>query len=50
MLRLDSKDEVFTKAYAAKINEMTQAFTRKFMTDDHQIDWVALIDFVSKRD
>lgn len=43
------KDETFKKSYAAKINEMTQDFTNNFMTKDNQIDWVKLIDFVSKR-
>lgn len=43
------KDEVFKKAYAAKVNEMTQQFTANFMTTDNQIDWLKLIDFVSKR-
>lgn len=44
------KDEVFKKAYAAKVNEMTQQFTANFMTPDNQIDWLKLIDFVSKRE
>lgn len=44
------KDETFKKAYAAKVNEMTQDFTNNFMTADNQIDWLRLIDFVSKRD
>lgn len=41
------KDEVFKKAYAAKINEMTQNFMEKFMKDN-QIDWLKFVDFVSK--
>lgn len=44
------KDEAFKKAYAAKMNEMTQQFTAGFMTADNQIDWLKLIDFVSKRE
>jgi site-specific DNA-methyltransferase (cytosine-N4-specific) len=44
------KDETFKKAYAAKINEMTQEFTNTFMTPENQIDWLKLIDYVSKRD
>ncbi|OLE51426.1 MAG: hypothetical protein AUG51_23315 [Acidobacteria bacterium 13_1_20CM_3_53_8] len=44
------KDEAFKKVYAAKINEMTQEFTANFMTLDNQIDWLKLIDYVSKRD
>lgn len=43
------KDENFKKAYSAKINEMTQDFTNNFMTDDNQINWVKLVDFVSKK-
>ncbi|MFN0111999.1 MAG: PmeII family type II restriction endonuclease [Blastocatellia bacterium] len=44
------KDEAFKKAYAAKVNEMTQQFTNSFMTADNQIDWLKLIDFVSQRE
>ncbi len=29
---------------------MTQDFTNNFMTPDKQIDWLKLIDYVSKRD
>jgi site-specific DNA-methyltransferase (cytosine-N4-specific) len=43
------KDETFKKAYAAKVNEMTQDFTANFMTADNQIDWIKLVDYVSKR-
>jgi site-specific DNA-methyltransferase (cytosine-N4-specific) len=43
------KDEEFKKAYAAKVNEMTIDFTKDFMTRDHQIDWVGLVDYVSGR-
>ena len=43
------KDEAFKKAYAAKVNEMTIDFTKDFMTRDSQIDWLKLIDYVSKR-
>lgn len=43
------KDETFKKAYAAKVNEMTQDCTSSFMTADNQIDWLKLIDYVSKR-
>ena len=41
------KDEVFKKVYAGKINEMTQDFMEKFMKNN-QIDWLKLVDFVSK--
>ena len=43
------KDETFKKAYAAKINEMTQDFIINFTTNN-QIDWIRLIDYVSKRE
>jgi site-specific DNA-methyltransferase (cytosine-N4-specific) len=43
------KDEAFKRAYAAKVNEMTQEFTASFMTADNQIDWLSLIDYVSRR-
>jgi len=29
---------------------MTQDFTANFMTPENQIDWIKLIDYVSKRD
>lgn len=44
------KDETFKKAYAAKVNEMTLDFTNNFMTPENQIDWLKLIEYVSKRD
>ncbi len=43
------KDETFKKAYAAKINEMTQDFITNFTTNN-QIDWIKLVDYVSKRE
>ncbi len=42
------KDTTFKQAYAEKVNEMTQEFATRFLSD-HQIDWGRLIDFVSKR-
>ena len=42
------RDEVFKSAYAAKVNEMTQDFMNFFM-QNNQIDWIKLIDYVSKR-
>ena len=44
------KDETFKRAYAAKVNEMTQDFSGNFMTPDNQIDWLKLIDYVSRRE
>ena len=43
------KDEAFKKVYTAKINEMTQEFIAHFMTDN-QIDWLKLVDYVSRRE
>ena len=42
------RDEVFKAAYASKVNEMTQEFMLNFITDN-RIDWLKLIDHVSKR-
>ncbi|HVF90917.1 MAG TPA: PmeII family type II restriction endonuclease [Blastocatellia bacterium] len=42
------KDENFKRAYNAKVNEMTEDFIQSFMTA-HRIDWIKLVDFVSKR-
>lgn len=42
------KDEVFKLAYVGKSNEMTKDFINNFMSDN-QIDWIKLVDFVSKR-
>lgn len=43
------KDETFKNLYIAKVNEMTQEFLENFMTPESQIDWLKLIDFVSRR-
>jgi site-specific DNA-methyltransferase (cytosine-N4-specific) len=43
------KDENFKKAYVAKINELTEDFMANFMTS-HRIDWIKLIDFVSRKE
>lgn len=42
------KDDVFQKTYAAKINEMTLDFVERFTTEG-TIDWIKLVDFVSRR-
>lgn len=47
--KAQEKDEVFKKVYNAKVNEMTQEFILNFMSNN-QIDWVKLIDYVSKRE
>lgn len=43
------KGEEFQKAYNAKVNEMTAEFIKGF-TVEGQIDWIKLVDYVSKRD
>ncbi|MBD2089993.1 cytosolic protein [Microcoleus sp. FACHB-1515] len=43
------RNEAFKAIYAAKVNEMTQDFMHHFMINN-QIDWIRLIDYVSKRD
>ncbi|MBD2384662.1 PmeII family type II restriction endonuclease [Cylindrospermum sp. FACHB-282] len=43
------RDEIFKSAYAAKVNKMTQCFMLNFMKNN-LIDWVKLIDYVSKRE
>jgi hypothetical protein len=42
------KDEVFQRAYNAKVNEMTTDFNNNFLTNN-LIDWGRLVDYVSKR-
>jgi hypothetical protein len=43
------KDEEFKRAYNAKVHEFDSEFMAKFLTPEKQIDWMKLIDFVSKR-
>jgi len=43
------KDEVFRGVYVSKVNEMTEQFMEDFMTPNKQIDWLKLVDYVSKR-
>lgn len=43
------RDENFRKAYYAKINELTKDFSKDYLSDDGQINWGKIIDFVSKR-
>lgn len=42
------RGEEFKRLYAAKVNEMTKKFMEEFMLDN-QIDWIKLIDYVSKK-
>lgn len=43
------RDDDFKNTYSAKINELTKAFSGTYLTEDGQIDWEKLIDFVSKK-
>ncbi len=43
------RDENFKAAYVEKVNEMTEEFMADFMTR-HRIDWIKLVDYVSKND
>ncbi len=43
------RDEIFKAAYSSKVNEMTRDFINEFITNN-QIDWIKLIDFVSKKE
>jgi site-specific DNA-methyltransferase (cytosine-N4-specific) len=43
------RDEIFKRTYDGKINEMALEFGNNFLTRNAQIDWVKLVDYVSKR-
>ncbi len=43
------RDETFRQTYNGKINEMALEFGKDFLTKDAQIDWLKLVDYVSKR-
>lgn len=43
------RDENFRKIYSAKINELTKDFSQNYLTNDGQIHWKKLVDFVSKK-
>lgn len=43
------RNETFQKTYNGKINEMALEFGQHFLTLEGQIDWVKLVDYVSKR-
>lgn len=43
------KDAAFKAVYTSKVNAMTEEFILDFMAPDNLIDWVKLIDYVSKR-
>ena len=44
------KDDVFRRAYTAKVNELTLEFSLNFLDSDNQIDWLKLVDYVSGRE
>lgn len=44
------RDEAFKSIYIGKINDMTAEFTISFRNNGGTIDWVKLIDFVSKNE
>lgn len=43
------RDEVFKKTYIGKINEMSSEFGNNFLAENGLIDWLKLVDFISKR-
>jgi len=43
------RDENFRNTYHAKINELTKDFSESYLSDDGQINWKKLVDFVSKK-
>lgn len=43
------RDESFRNTYHAKINELTKEFAESYLSDEGQINWKKLIDFVSKK-
>ncbi|NLG06458.1 MAG: cytosolic protein [Candidatus Pacebacteria bacterium] len=43
------RDERFKEVYFSKINELTKDFANEFLTEDGQINWEKIIDFVSKK-
>lgn len=43
------RDETFKRTYNGKVNEMSLEFGNHFLTEVGQIDWLKLIDYVSKR-
>lgn len=44
-----TRDEEFKRTYDGKVNGMVKEFSNTFLNDEGLIDWVKLIDYVSKR-
>src|SRR5215212_118092 len=44
-----ARDEAYKKAYDGKVNGMVKEFGNIFLDDEGQIDWVKLVDYVSRR-
>lgn len=43
------RDEEFRNTYSGKINELTKEFSDNYLTNEGQINWEKIIDFVSKK-
>lgn len=43
------RDERFKEIYYSKVNELTKDFSNSFLTEDGQISWEKIVDFVSKK-
>lgn len=43
------RGEDFRESYYAKINELTKCFSEKYLSQNGQINWEKIIDFVSKK-
>jgi site-specific DNA-methyltransferase (cytosine-N4-specific) len=44
-----ARDEAYKKAYDGKVNGMVKEFGNIFLDDEGQINWVKLVDYVSRR-
>ena len=44
-----ARDEAYQKAYDGKVNGMVKEFSNIFLDDEGQINWVKLVDYVSRR-
>lgn len=45
-----TRDEEFKRTYDGKVNSMVKEFSNIFLADDGLINWVKLVDYVSKRE
>lgn len=44
-----ARDEEYKRAYDGKVNGMVKEFSNIFLDEENQIDWLKLVDYVSKR-